>query len=36
MQLFWADMDRADSLSGGASHPKRQVLHRWRPTSGGV
>jgi hypothetical protein len=26
MQLFWADMDRADSLSGGASHPERQVL----------
>jgi len=26
MQLFWVDMDRADSLSGGASHPERQVL----------
>ena len=26
MQLFWVDMDRADSLSCGASHPERQVL----------
>jgi hypothetical protein len=26
MQLFWVDMDRADSLSGGAGHPERQVL----------
>jgi len=25
-QLFWVDMDRAGSLSGGASHPERQVL----------
>jgi hypothetical protein len=26
MQLFSVDMDRADSLSGGAGHPERQVL----------